>query len=70
VVKGGRRFSFTALVIVGDGKGMVGVGYGKPRKFRPRSPRASRKRGKSFFKVPLIGGTSSIRSRVRPPRAW
>jgi small subunit ribosomal protein S5 len=55
VVKGGRRFSFTALVIVGDGKCMVGVGYGKA-KCRPRSLRASKKLARTSS-WSLIGGT-------------
>ena len=44
VVKGGRRFSFTALVIVGDGDGSVGVGYGKAKEV-PRGDRQGRRGG-------------------------
>jgi small subunit ribosomal protein S5 len=57
VVKGGRRFSFTALVVVGDGDGMVGVGYGKAKEVPMAISKAVEEAKKSFFKVPRIGGT-------------
>lgn len=57
VVKGGRRFSFTALVIVGDGKGMVGVGYGKAKEVPAAIAKGVEEARKNFFRVPLIGAT-------------
>lgn len=57
VVKGGRRFSFTALVIVGDGAGMVGVGYGKAKEVPAAIQKGSDEARKSFFRVPMIGAT-------------
>jgi small subunit ribosomal protein S5 len=57
VVKGGRRFSFTALVIVGDGDGMVGVGYGKAREVPAAIAKGVEEAKKHFFRVPRIGGT-------------
>lgn len=56
-VKGGRRMSFTALVIVGDGQGMVGVGYGKAREVPAAIQKGSEEARKNFFRVPMIGGT-------------
>ena len=57
VVKGGRRFSFTALVIVGDGHGMVGVGYGKAKEVPAAIAKGVEEARKNFFRVPLIGST-------------
>ncbi|MFN4846164.1 MAG: 30S ribosomal protein S5 [Rhodoluna sp.] len=57
VVQGGRRFSFTALVVVGDGNGMVGVGYGKAREVPAAIAKGVEEAKKSFFRVPRLGGT-------------
>jgi len=57
VVKGGRRFSFTALVVVGDGDGQVGVGYGKAKEVPAAIAKGVEEAKKHFFKVPRIQGT-------------
>jgi small subunit ribosomal protein S5 len=57
VVKGGRRFSFTALVVVGDGNGMVGVGYGKAKEVPAAIAKGVEEAKKHFFRVPMIGRT-------------
>lgn len=57
VVKGGRRFSFTALVVVGDGNGQVGVGYGKSKEVPAAIAKAVEEAKKSFFTVPRVQGT-------------
>ena len=57
VVKGGRRFNFTALVVVGDGDGMVGVGYGKAKEVPAAIAKGVEEAKKSFFRVPRIQGT-------------
>ncbi|WP_374209654.1 30S ribosomal protein S5 [Glycomyces sp. TRM65418] len=57
VVKGGRRFAFTALVVVGDGAGNVGVGYGKAKEVPAAIAKGVEEAKKNFFTVPRIGGT-------------
>lgn len=57
VVKGGRRFSFTALVVVGDGDGTVGIGYGKAKEVPAAIAKGVEEAKKSFFKVPRIQQT-------------
>ena len=57
VVQGGRRFSFTALVVVGDGEGTVGVGYGKAKEVPAAIAKGVEEAKKHFFRVPLIQRT-------------
>lgn len=54
VVKGGRRFSFTALVVVGDGDGLVGVGYGKAKEVPAAIAKGVEEAKRNFFRVPRI----------------
>ena len=57
VVKGGRRFTFTALVVVGDGEGTVGVGYGKAKEVPAAIAKGVEIAKKNFFHVPMIRRT-------------
>lgn len=57
VVKGGRRFSFTALVVVGDGEGMVGIGYGKAKEVPAAIAKGVEEAKKNFFRVPRLQAT-------------
>ena len=57
VVKGGRRFAFTALVVVGDGEGTVGVGYGKAKEVPAAIAKGVEDAKKNFFRIPRIGST-------------
>lgn len=57
VVKGGRRFSFAAMVVVGDGKGRVGWGYGKANEVPPSVEKANKQATRSMVEVPIQKGT-------------
>jgi small subunit ribosomal protein S5 len=57
VVKGGRRFSFAALVVVGDGRGQVGHGYAKANEVPPSVSKAQKRATRDMVRIPIIEGT-------------
>ena len=57
VVKGGRRFSFAAMVVVGDRNGRVGIGYGKAREVPSAFQKAEEVAKRNMFQVPIVGST-------------
>lgn len=57
VVKGGRRFSFAAMVVVGNGSGQVGWGYGKANEVPPSVQKAQKQASRSMIHVPLVEGS-------------
>ncbi len=57
VVKGGRRFSFSALVVIGDGAGRVGLGYGKAKEVPLAIQKGTEEAKRSVFEVPMAGST-------------
>ncbi|QDS92941.1 30S ribosomal protein S5 [Roseimaritima multifibrata] len=57
VVKGGRRFSFAAMVVVGDGKGRVGWGYGKANEVPPSVQKGQKQASRSLINVPVVEGS-------------
>ena len=57
VVKGGRRFSFAAMTIVGNGRGKVGWGYGKAKEVPPSVEKANKQAGREMVEVPIVDGT-------------
>ncbi|MBI1248186.1 30S ribosomal protein S5 [bacterium] len=57
VVKGGRRFSFAAMVVIGDGKGRVGWGYGKANEVPPSVQKAVKQAERKMVEVPVLEGT-------------
>src|SRR3954468_130087 len=56
VVKGGRRFSFSAIVVVGNGKGKVGWGYGKANEVPPSVEKATKDGGRKMIEVEIVSG--------------
>ena len=56
-MKGGRRFSFAAMVVVGDGNGQIGWGYGKANEVPPSVQKATKQATREMIQIPVVDGT-------------